>query len=179
MAVTASRTLSEHEEYHAGLSHTLELRSDDFGNGGRIPVEFTCEGEGISPHLEWSGAPSSVRSYAVVETDWDVPSPGLRLFHVPHWVLYDISPEVTEIPSAASEEELRERGVSVGTAMGGTEGYVPSCPPFGDHAYEFHVYALDTAVLEPESPDREGVMAALEGHVLAYGSLTAYRSPGE
>jgi len=32
---------------------TLILKSDAFGSGQEIPVQYTCEGEDISPDLRW------------------------------------------------------------------------------------------------------------------------------
>lgn len=176
-ALLASLALDRHEAFHDRLPRSLTVRSDDFEDGGRIPTVFTCRGRGISPHIEWTGAPPVARSFVLVETDWDVPSPALRLFRVAHWVLYDIPPDVREIPREATNAELRDLGITVGTATGDTEGYLPSCPPFGDHAYEFDVYALDVARLNPESSGRDAVMDAIEGHVLTYGRLVGTRSP--
>lgn len=176
-ALSTSLALDRHEEFHDALPRSLTVRSDDFRDGGRIPTELTCRGRGISPHVEWSGAPPVARSFVLVETDWDVPSPSLRLFRVAHWVLYDIPPDVQEIPGGATNAELREMGITVGTAAGGSEGYYPSCPPSGTHAYELDVYALDVASLNPASPTRDGVMEALEGHVLTYGRLVGTHSP--
>ena len=39
----------------------MELRSSGFRNGTTIPRRFTCDGEDMSPPLEWSGAPAGVR----------------------------------------------------------------------------------------------------------------------
>lgn len=177
LALSESSERSAHEAFYDDLPRALEVRSDDFADGGEIPVEHTCEGAGVSPHLAWSGAPDGTRSYAVVETDWDVPAPWLRLFHVPHWVLYDIPPERTEIAAGTPDRELWESGVTVGLAMGDTEGYLPSCPPLGQHTYEFRVYALDVPELDPDTPDRDGVLDAMEGHVLGYGVLRGVRGP--
>src|SRR5262249_4531051 len=45
---------------------TLTLRSPDFQNGGAIPSRFTCDGDDISPALEWSGAPPDAKSLALI-----------------------------------------------------------------------------------------------------------------
>ena len=47
-ALMASRTLDDHEGYHAALPRSLEVRSDDLEDGGRFPTVFTCEGECVS-----------------------------------------------------------------------------------------------------------------------------------
>src|SRR5206468_10016700 len=87
-------------EYHASLNKSLQVRSNDFQDGQDIPRRFTCRGDGVSPHLTWTGAPDATKSYAVITMDWDAPSPSLRLFPVVHWVAYDIPKDVNEIPQA-------------------------------------------------------------------------------
>jgi hypothetical protein len=52
----------------------LQVTSSAFEEGGRIPVEFTGDGDGISPPLTWKGAPPETRSYAL--NLWHVPDPG-------------------------------------------------------------------------------------------------------
>ena len=42
------------------------IRSSDFANGADIPRAFTCDGEDRSPALEWSGAPSGTKSFALI-----------------------------------------------------------------------------------------------------------------
>ena len=42
---------------------TITLRSPAFSDGGLIPKTYTCDGEGRSPPLEWSGVPDSTTSH--------------------------------------------------------------------------------------------------------------------
>ncbi len=135
-----------------------------------MPVQYSCRGAGISPQIEWSGAPDAAGSFALVSMDWDAPSPSLRLFPVVHWVVYNIPKNVTEIGENATV------GVA-GRNISGATSYLPPCPPLGVHRYVFRVYALDVNQIQPESNDKAGVMKAMEGHVVGYGELTG-RSGG-
>ncbi|HDJ24222.1 MAG TPA: YbhB/YbcL family Raf kinase inhibitor-like protein, partial [Candidatus Aminicenantes bacterium] len=36
---------------------SLELKSPVFEEGGWIPEKYTCDGENVSPPLEWNGLP--------------------------------------------------------------------------------------------------------------------------
>jgi phosphatidylethanolamine-binding protein (PEBP) family uncharacterized protein len=45
---------------------SLELTSPAFSDKGTLPVEFTCEGEGISPPLSWSGVPDGTQSLVMI-----------------------------------------------------------------------------------------------------------------
>jgi len=49
---------------HAGES--LKLTSPAFENKGTLPIQFTCEGEGISPPLNWTGIPDGTQSLVVI-----------------------------------------------------------------------------------------------------------------
>ncbi|MGH2361941.1 MAG: hypothetical protein ACRDGM_15560, partial [bacterium] len=41
----------------------LELTSSAFAPNGAIPSRYTCEGDDISPPLQWSDAPGGTRSF--------------------------------------------------------------------------------------------------------------------
>ncbi|WP_392341285.1 YbhB/YbcL family Raf kinase inhibitor-like protein [uncultured Shewanella sp.] len=45
---------------------SIELTSPTFSDKGTLPVEFTCEGEGISPPLSWSGVPDGTQSLVMI-----------------------------------------------------------------------------------------------------------------
>lgn len=59
-----SLTLLSATAVNAKLS--LELTSPAFSDKGTLPVEFTCEGEGISPPLSWSGVPDGTQSLVMI-----------------------------------------------------------------------------------------------------------------
>ena len=54
----------------------MTLTSTAFSEGGEIPIRFTCEGEDVSPDLDWSGVPASTRSLVLIVDDPDAPDPG-------------------------------------------------------------------------------------------------------
>src|SRR4051812_26580549 len=85
-------------QFHAGLQKSFQVTSGNFQADSEIPVEYSCKGAGISPDIQWTGAPNGTKSYALIATDWDAPSPSLRLMAVSHWVLYNIPPEVNDLP---------------------------------------------------------------------------------
>jgi len=178
LALLTARALDQDRTTHQTLPASIQVRSNSFENLQEMPAEFSCLGTGISPHIEWTSGPEGTRSYALIATDWDAPSPSFRLFAIPHWVLFNIPSEVMAIGRNANDTELTGLGVVVGTGMGGTEGYLPACPPLGQHQYQFRVYALDVDEIRPESNNRADVLAAIEGHVLAYGQLIGLRTAG-
>ncbi len=145
------------------------LRSPAFENGGRIPRRYTCDGEDVSPPLEWSGAPRGTRGYALVMYDPDAPR-GTFI----HWVLYNIPASTTRLPEAVPPSPVVE-GIGVqGVNDFGRTGYGGPCPPpgHGVHRYFFALHALDTddIGLGPGASAEE-VVERIRGHVLGYAVL--------
>ncbi len=140
----------------------IQLNSTAFSEGGNIPVEHTCDGANVSPHLWWSGLPSGTRSMAIVVDDPDAPG---RTFV--HWVLYNIPSNLGEIapgtPPAAAQQGRNDFG---------NTGYGGPCPPRGaPHRYFFKIYALDEMLeLEPGLA-KEELLDAMDGRILAQGQL--------
>ncbi len=139
----------------------FRLGSDAFGDGGAIPEKFTCDGENISPRLEWEGAPAGTRSFALIMDDPDAPSGTFT-----HWVAFDIP---------GTQLEIAERAMTSG--KGGQNGrgqtnYTGPCPPSGTHRYFFTLYALDVPSLNLDTgATRAEVERAMEGHILAKAQL--------
>ncbi len=157
--------------YHAALPKTVILHSISFGAGGEIPSSYTCKGEGVSPEVSWEGVPDKAQSYVLIATDWDGPSPRLRLGNFTHWILYNIPRDIHEIKSAAKPAELTQEKIEIGNNSSDAAVYAPPCPPLGKHRYVFRLYALDVPQLHPANRNRDGVMDAMTGHVLAYGEI--------
>ncbi|HTY03224.1 MAG TPA: YbhB/YbcL family Raf kinase inhibitor-like protein, partial [Rhodocyclaceae bacterium] len=80
----------------------LQLTSTAFAAVGEIPAKYTCQGDGISPPLAWSGVPASAMSLALIVDDPDAPDPAAPKMTFVHWVLYDIPPGTTSLPEAVS-----------------------------------------------------------------------------
>jgi Raf kinase inhibitor-like YbhB/YbcL family protein len=160
--------------YHAALPQTVILHSISFVAGGDIPASYTCKGEGVSPEVSWEGVPDMALSFVLIVTDWDGPSPRLRLGNFTHWLLFNIPPGEHEVKSAVAPIELTQENIEVGSNSADGAIYVPLCPPLSKHRYIFRLYALDVAQLHPVSRDRDAVMNAMTGHVLAYGEMVGF-----
>jgi hypothetical protein len=167
----ASKARDADLAYHATLPKTIVLRSVSINPSGEIPASYTCKGESVSPEILWEGVPDNTRSYVLIATDWDGPSPRFRLGNFTHWILYNIPRSVHEIKSAAKTAELVQEKIDIGSNSSDAAAYQPPCPPIGKHRYVFRLYALDAAQIHPASRDRDGVMDAMKGHVLAFGEI--------
>src|SRR5712671_2252741 len=64
----------------------LTVTSTSFGDGAEIPAKYTG-GQGTSPQLSWSGAPTGTASFVLIMHDVDVavPAGGLNT-DITHWV---------------------------------------------------------------------------------------------
>src|SRR5262245_37127904 len=100
----------------------FELSSSAFAPGGKIPPQHTCDGDDIPPHLVWSGAPSDTRSFVLIVDDPDAPSGTFT-----HWIVFDIPPDRTDLPSGTRSDAV---GLA-GRNSRGELGYTGPCPPSG------------------------------------------------
>ncbi len=137
-----------------------------------LPTEFTGDGDGISPPLEWTGAPASTQSYALI-MDHVVPGGDKKWY----WTVYDIPANITSLPKNSQSVG------KLGTGFKGAVGYEPphSKGP-GAKTYVLTLYALSSPLNFTQSPrevNREVLLAAMKGKVLASSSLrVVYTSKG-
>ena len=149
----------------------LQVESPAFTDGDGIPQTYTDYGDGVSPALTWDNVPKDTRSFAVVVEDPDVRQ---RAPFV-HWLIYNLPGEMRELPeSIPPDSPLTEfGGARQGRTSNGTIGYFGPRPPTQDgaHHYHFQVFCLDSYVDLESGADREQLIKAMAGHVLAKGEL--------
>ncbi|HEX6965763.1 MAG TPA: YbhB/YbcL family Raf kinase inhibitor-like protein [Gemmatimonadaceae bacterium] len=147
----------------------MTVTSTAFTPGGGIPVEYTCDGPGVSPPLAWSGVPTNAKSLALIVDDPDAPDPAHPQMTWVHWVLYDLPPATTTLAKGASGS------LPPGTKEGKNDwkrtGYGGPCPPVGRHRYFFKLYALDTVLPNLHAPTKAQLENAMKGHIVAHGEL--------
>ncbi|HYF39910.1 MAG TPA: YbhB/YbcL family Raf kinase inhibitor-like protein [Gemmatimonadales bacterium] len=148
-------------------SAEIRLTSPAFEHAGRIPDIHTCEGEDLSPPLQWSGAPVETRSYAVVCEDPDAPR-GTWI----HWVLYNISGDAVELTRAVPALPELPSGARHGRNTAGNLAYAGPCPPAGNpHRYFFRLFALDITLNLPPGATKAELEKAMDQHIMAQGTL--------
>ena len=145
----------------------MKITSSAFTHEGKIPQQFTCEGQDISPDLSWSDAPKETKSFALILHDPDAPRPNGFV----HWVLYNIPASVTHVNQDVSKNaSVPELGLQ-GRNDAGKTAYMGPCPPSGSHRYFFRLYALrDKLDLGPRATYNE-VIAAMEGKIIEQAEL--------
>jgi Raf kinase inhibitor-like YbhB/YbcL family protein len=147
----------------------LEITSAAFTHGGSIPTRHTCEGEDLSPALQWSGAPEGTKSFALIVDDPDAPDPASPRMTYVHWVLYDIAADMRGLSEGAGNKPAT--GAREGTNDARRTGYKGPCPPIGQHRYFHKLYAVDTVFGDLKVPTKPALERALEGHILARAEL--------
>jgi len=154
----------------AAAASSLSIRSAAFGQGAEIPTRHTCEGQNVSPALEWEGVPSGARTLALIVDDPDAPDPDAPKMTWVHWLLYEIPPSTTGLPEAVARGALPS-GTRQGVNDWKRTGWGGPCPPIGRHRYFFKLYALDVALGDLGTPTKAKLEQAIKGHVLAQAQL--------
>lgn len=146
------------------------LSSPAFEHDGEIPRAYTCDGDDISPPLEWGEVPASAKSLTLIVDDPDAPDPDDPKLTWVHWLLYGLPPTNGALPVATQSEHLPP-GTHEGCNDWQRTGYVGPCPPVGRHRYLFKLYALDTVLPDLGHPDKTALEAAMTAHVIAEAVL--------
>lgn len=148
----------------------LTLTSPNFAPNGAIPAKFTCEGDDVSPALQWSGVPAGTKSLALIVDDPDAPDPQAPRMTWVHWVLYNIPPAAGGLP-----EDIAAAQLPAGTREGLNDwkrtGYGGPCPPIGRHRYFHKLYALDVVLPDLATPAKAALEKAMAGHVVGQAEL--------
>jgi Raf kinase inhibitor-like YbhB/YbcL family protein len=97
--------------------------------------------------MEDPGVPKNVRKDGM----WD------------HWVVFDVSPDLKDIP------EGKEPEGTAGVETNGDTGYLGPFPPDGEHRCFMKLFALDTKLDLPEKSTKQDVEKAMDDHVLERG----------
>ncbi len=142
----------------------IDLASPAFDDGQEIPKRFSCDGDDVSPPLEWNGVPTDARELALIVDDPDA-SGGTFV----HWTVYGIDPGLARIDEGAAPS-----GAKQGENSSGDDGYTGPCPPEDDepHRYVFALYALSKTLGLDEGAEPEEVRSAVREAALERGTLT-------
>lgn len=141
------------------------LTSSAVENGGVLPVEYTCDGASATLPLDWKGAPSGTRSFALI------------MHHVAsqedvhwYWVLYDIPSDLNS---------LTKNSLGIGTlgnnSVDHKTTYAPPCSRGpGKKEYIYTLYALSSKPVLTVSAsliDRSALLNAIQNITLASAEL--------
>ncbi|HJD60650.1 MAG TPA: YbhB/YbcL family Raf kinase inhibitor-like protein [Rickettsia endosymbiont of Degeeriella rufa] len=147
---------------------TFEITSTAFKHNERIPDKFTCKGQNISPHLEWSGFPSNTKSFVLIMDDPDAPvelAPPHGIWD--HWIIYNIPASITQLQEGEVNDDIK-----VLNNGWKEKKYGGPCPPAGKpHRYFFKLYALNDYLELEENASKQDLVLALQKHLLGQAEL--------
>ena len=162
--------------FAATLNAEFELSSPLFENNGTLPADLKCTrdgGDGLSPPIDWSGAPAETKSFAVVMHHY--PQGRVEGVDTPshYWLVWNIPASTNSFPRGNPESIGNEGGEKDKRYI----GYTSPCSPGGvAHKYSITVYALDSETTSLGNEDDIDVdwatlTGAIEGNVLASSTL--------
>jgi phosphatidylethanolamine-binding protein (PEBP) family uncharacterized protein len=146
-------------------STNFVLRSSEVVEGGALPRDYTCDGSSATLPLEWSGAPSGTKSFAVV------------MHHIPpevtphwYWVVYNVPPSVAKLA-----KNVQGIGTLGNNSVNGKTEYSPPCSKGpGTKTYTYTVYALSAEpqfTIPAPKVNRDALLAAIKDLTLASAQL--------
>lgn len=146
-----------------GVNASIEVSSAAFGHNEPIPVQYTADGEGLSPPLKWRGVPMNAEAVVVLVEDADSPTPRPLV----HAIIWDLPGSDASLP----EGTLPDQRCAANDALAAT--WLPPDPPpaNGAHHYVFQVFALDIVPRFESRPGRAELLDKIKGHVIAKGVL--------
>ena len=148
---------------------TFELTSPAFPAGAEIPRKYTCDGDDVSPPLDWADTTDKAVTLALIVDD-----PDARGWV--HWVVFDM--DATGSGGLPEGFSSSPDAPAQGTNDFDRVGWGGPCPPSGTHRYRFTLVALDAQLQLPGAPKADEVRAAMEGHVLGEARLDATYTRG-
>ena len=146
-------------------AHAFVLRSPAVEDGGQLPVEYTGDGESATLPLEWRGAPSGTRSFALIMHHI---APDMTKWY---WIIYDIPAKTKSLA-----KNVKGAGTLGNNSVNGKIGYAPphSKGP-GPKKYIYTLYALSAPPkisVKQEKVNREVLLSAMKGLILGTAELS-------
>ncbi len=171
-ALRNARAGAEGLAFHvlAGIPAEITLDSPAFADHGQLPARFTADGPGLSPPLEWRGAPARTAELVLLIEDPDAPMPH-PLLHAMAWKLRGCEGAMAE--GALSSAGHPPDGPPLGRNSYFARAYLPPDPPsgHGPHHYAFELFALDAPAQFQSTPGRSAMLDFLSVHAIAKGML--------
>lgn len=145
----------------------INVSSLAFGEHEAIPAQYTADGAGISPPVEWTGIPMEAGSVALLVEDADAPTPHPLV----HAIVVALPPRDGNLSEGALGDDELEGDIGRNSYLR-TRWLPPDPPPgHGVHRYAFQVFALSAGADLPKTPGRETLLKAIEEHAIASGCL--------
>ena len=133
----------------------MRITSSAFSNNAMIPSKYTCQGQDISPPLEFSNIQKNAKMLALIMDDPDAPSGTFT-----HWLVWNIPSKITEIHEG--ERIIYPQGLN----DFGRQYYKGPCPPSGVHRYFFTLYALNKEIDLKPGATKDELLKAMRDNII-------------
>lgn len=163
-----------HAATAAAVPETILVSSEAFAHDTDMPLRYSAYGDNVSPDLSWRNLPEGTKQLALILDDPVVDT--LQPFV--HWIAYNIPASANGLPEGLSPDAIVTHAGLEGMINGANgirrSGYFGPRPPADGkvHTYNFRIYALDHEMNLADGLNKESLLRAMEGHVLATGLLT-------
>lgn len=148
----------------------FELWSSQFKEGGQLPPRHACDGENLSPAIQWENPPERSASYVLLSYN---PNHVTGVWS--HWVLYNIPADFRRLDEGVPpESSLPWGGCQVSNDHGGV-GYAGPCLTNGsrEERIVFRLFALARSLTLPDHVTHRDLIRYMRGHLLGDAKLTA------
>jgi Raf kinase inhibitor-like YbhB/YbcL family protein len=155
-----------------GVNASIEVSSTAFDYNEAIPAQYTADGEGSWPPLEWHGVPMNAEAVVVLVEDADSPTPRPMV----HAIVWDLPGSDASLPEGALPSRRADANPAaqhLGRNSALSASWMPPDPPtgHGPHRYVFQVFAVDNVPRFESRPGRSELLDKIKGHVIAKGLL--------
>ena len=140
----------------------MRLTSLAFADKLPVPSQYTCNGQNISPPLEFIDVPKGTVSLVLILRDEDSAE------NTVHWLVYNIQGTATHLDEGQTPDDALE-----GTCTNGKSAYAGPCPKYfrGVHRFRFTLFALDSLLDLRPGATADEVIQSMASHVLDSAEL--------
>ena len=151
----------------------ITVTSLAFADHAPLPADYTADGAGLSPPVEWSHVPPQATEVILIVEDADAPTPQPLV----HAIVVGLSGQEGSLQAGAlpSPDHDAEADVTAGRNSFLQARWLPPHPPpgHGTHRYVFQVFALEAGEPLSGTPGRGAVLEAIQARGLASGYTVA------
>ena len=148
----------------------MKLTSSAFKNDSIIPKKYGYKHGNISPPLKIENIPEGTKSLVLIMDDPDAMAAVGKVWS--HWIIWNISPNVSEIP----ENSIPENCIQGETDFGEI-GYGGPAPPDKEHRYVFKLYAIKSILPNLQGSSIDEIENSIQDKILEKTELYGKFSP--
>ena len=148
----------------------MKLSSSAFKNDSIIPKKYGYKHGNISPPLKIENIPEGTKSLVLIMDDPDAMAAVGKVWS--HWIIWNISPNISEIPENSIPENCLE-----GKTDFGEIGYGGPAPPDKEHRYVFKLYAIKSILPNLQGSSINEIENSIQDKILEKTELYGKFSP--